>query len=184
MIGEASGIAPDRGLNILYRVTLNTLMNLTEADLTQSNITTNPETIVNTRLSSDTPKGLLAGSVVAVNGSGTVGAASGVATELPVGVVINNAVGYPFESASGVGSGKCPYLHGSGSVFSTDLYETFQTAGGAAPVTYTAGHGLKVSRNGLLVDASFVETASTAIVGIVLIAPSTSDPFMVVQMLI
>jgi hypothetical protein len=103
----------------------------------------------------------------------------------PLGVAINNAVGYPFESSSGVGSGKCPYIHGSGTVFSTDMYETCTQAGAAAPITYSAGSILYVSQNGLISNA--VSTAPTGVaayaVGICLIAPSATDPFMVVQLI-
>ena len=72
MIGEGSGIVPDRGLNILYRTTLNTLMNLTEDGLTKDNLATN-QAQANSRLGADTPKGILAGAVLAVGAvSGTV----------------------------------------------------------------------------------------------------------------
>jgi hypothetical protein len=181
MIGESSGLAPDRGLNILYRVTMNTLMNLTETDLTQANYNNgNPESVINTRLSPNTPKGLLAGSIVSA--SATAGAVEkcigGRSVNYPLGIVINNAVGYPFESSSGVASGKCPYLHGAGTVFSTDLYETFNQS--SVALTYAAGNPLYCSRNGLLENSD--ETSNLIVVGIVLIAPSTSDPFMVVQL--
>jgi hypothetical protein len=183
MIGEASGIVPDRGLNILYRVTMNTLMNLTDAGLTRNNYS-GAQALANTRLSADTPKGILAGQVVTVGTvSGTVVACTGTdvpATVLvgrPVGVAINNAVGYPFESSSGVGSGKCPYIHGSGTVFSTDLYETANQAG--APITFTPGAPVYVSQNGLF---STVADSVGYVVGVVLIAPSATDPFMVIQL--
>lgn len=183
MVGEGSGIAPDRGLNILYRVTMNTLMNLTDAGLTRDNYS-GVQAEANTRLSADTPKGILAGQVVCVGTvSGTVVACTGTnvaATVLvgrPLGVAINNAVGYPFESSSGVGSGKCPYIHGSGTVFSTDLYETADQAG--APISYSAGAPLYVSQNAMF---STVADSLRIIVGIVLIAPSATDPFMVVQL--
>jgi hypothetical protein len=181
MIGEASGIAPDRGLNILHRVTMNTLMNLTETDLTQANYNNgNAESVTNTRLSANTPKGLLAGSVVKCSSTaGAVAKAVGGASEGALGVVINNAVGYPFESGSGVASGKCPYLCGSGSVFSTDLYETYRQDGTTA-LTFAAGNPLYASRNGLLTN--YNESSANEVIGIVLIAPSASDPFMVVQM--
>jgi len=183
MIGEASGLAPDRGLNILYRVSMNTLMNLTETDLTQANFTNgNAETITNTRLSANTPKGLLAGSVVKCSTTaGAVTKAIGAASEGALGIVINNAVGYPFESSSGVASGKCPYLHGSGTVFSTDLYETFLQDGSTA-LAWAAGDAVCASRNGLLTRYAVNQTSANEVIGIVLIAPSTSDPFMVVQM--
>ena len=193
MIGEGSGIVQDRGLNILYRVTLNTLMNLTDAGLTRNNYNTAVvQTAGNTRLSADTPKGILAGQLVCAGTvSGTVVACTGtdatptVLAGRPLGVAINNAVGYPFESSSGVGSGKCPYIHGSGTVFSTDLYETMTQAGAA--ITYSAGTALYCSQNGLLtVYADVTGGAANALtmVGIVLIAPSATDPFMAVQLTI
>jgi len=180
MIGEGSGIVPDRGMNYLARGTLNTLMNLTDADLTQDtrNLTTQAST--NARMSADTPKGLLAGSVVSVGASGTVVRANQGDTDV-VGVVVNNAVGYPYESISGVGSGKCVYLHGTSSVFTTDLYETRNEAGNA-DVAIAVGDRLYCSQNGLLCNASQATVGSSPVIGIVLIAPSTTDPFMAVQM--
>lgn len=184
MIGEASGIVPDRGLNILYRVTMNTLMNLDSHGLTHDNYSSDQQ-VANTRLSADTPKGILAGAVVGVGAATVSGvirlAANAAATYTPLGIAINNAVGYPYESSSGVGSGKCPYLHGSGTVFATDLYETSNVAGNAV-LTYTPGLPLYASANGLLVNATGAADTSMGVVGIVLIPPSASDPFMVVQL--
>jgi hypothetical protein len=189
MIGEASGIVPDRGMNILYRVTLNSLGKLTDAGLTQNNYSSTQQTD-NTRLSSSTPKGILAGSVVAVGSvSGTIVACNGdgkgvipnVTANTPVGIAENNAIGYPYESSSGVGSGKCPYLHGSGSVFATDLYETANVGGSDISADYNPGDALYSSENGLLTVTE--DTGKGAdVIGIVLTAPSSTDPFMVVQM--
>jgi hypothetical protein len=167
-------------MNYLARGTLNTLMNLTEADLTQDNRVGNTQKTSNTRLSADTPKGLLAGSVVSVGASGTV-VASGAADADIVGIVVNNAVGYPYESSSGVGSGKCVYLHGASSVFTTDLYET-RNYDNSADLVYSAGDALHASQNGLLTNETGGTAGSNLTVGIVLIAPSTTDPFMAVQM--
>lgn len=175
MIGEASGIVPDRGMNVLSRGNLNTLMNLNEDDLTQDNRVGNAQKTKNTRLSADTPKGLLAGSVVSVGTSGVAIAATNADYDV-LGVVLNNAVGYPFESSSGVASGKCPYLHGASSVFTTDLYET-RNAGDSDDLTYAAGDRLYASQNGLLTNES-----GNVVVGICVIVPSSSDPFMAVQM--
>lgn len=181
MIGEASGIVPDRGLNILNRVTMNTLMNLTDAGLTRDNYGANSQATANTRLSADTPKGILAGQIVKVGTvSGTVVIATGASGEQAVGFAINNAVGYPFESSSGVASGKCPYIHGTGTVFSTDLYETVD-ATAANPITFTAGAKCYASQNGMLTTEA---STSAQVVGVVLIAPSATDPFMVIQSLI
>lgn len=180
MIGEGSGIVQDRGLNILYRVTLNTLMNLTDDGLTRNNYS-GTQALANTRLSADSPKGILAGQVVKVGTvSGTVVIATGASGEVPVGFAINNAVGYPFESSSGVGSGKCPYIHGTGTVFSTDLYETTY-ANGSTPCVFNPGTKLYVSANGMLCTE---QLNSQSAVAVVLIAPSATDPFMAVQSLI
>lgn len=179
MIGEASGIAPDRGLNILYRVTMNTLMNLTAEGLTRDNYGANVQSEANTRLGPDTPKGILAGQMVTVGSTnGTVVFCDGTAKK-PIGVAINNAVGYPFESSSGVGSGKCPYVHGSGTVISTDLYETVEDDG-TTPITYSPGQSLYCSQNGMFTT----ESNSSGIVGVVLMAPTATDPFMVIQLTI
>lgn len=185
MIGEASGIVPDRGMNILYRVVLNTLGKLTDDGLTKDNYASaenSTQSAANTRLSSSTPKGILAGMVVSVGStSGTIVAANG--SNTPVGIAENSAVGYPYESMSGVGSGKVPYLSGAGAVFATDLYETANAAGAA--ITYSPGDYLYTSENGLLINltptAEGIGSPDDTIIGVVLTAPSTSDPFMVVQ---
>jgi hypothetical protein len=190
MIGEASGIVPDRGMNILYRVTLNTLGKLTDAGLTQNNYSSAQQQ-ANTRLSTSTPKGILGGSVVAVGAvSGTIVAGVGASgdTNTPVGIAENSAVGYPYESSSGVGSGKCPYLSGSGSCFATDLYETADTNAADTTANYTPGCKLYCSPNGLLTNGLLTGGGDNAaghgstVIGVCLTAPSTSDPFMVVQM--
>jgi hypothetical protein len=162
-------------------------MNLTAEGLTRDNYGANAQSLANTRLGPDTPKGILAGQIVtAGTTNGTVVACTGTnvaATVLvgrPIGVAINNAVGYPFESSSGVGSGKCPYVHGSGTVISTDLYETVEQDG-TTPITYTPGAVLYCSQNGMF---STVADSVGYVVGVVLIAPTATDPFMVIQLTI
>ncbi len=186
MIGEGNNPVPDKGLGILYRVTLNSLGSLTTAGLTKDNFATT-QALANTRLDvSSTPRGILAGSVVRVLGNGTVGAASA-STQQAVGLAINNAVGNPFESASGVGSGKLPYVAGSGTVISTDLYETHDDQVVAVAINYASAAGSLVyaSQNGFLVTAAGFSgglTANSVPVGVLLSAPTTSDPVMVVQL--
>lgn len=167
MIGEASGIVPDKGLNILYRGTINSFGNLTDAGLTAANGTNNSSS----RITSDTPNGILAGMVVSVNADGNIVKAAGTTNDTEVGIAVNNAVGYAFESSSGVASGKCPYLHGTGSVFATDLYE--DTVAAAA-----AGTELYASTDGLLTTT----TTAGQVIGVILKAATTTDPFIVVQM--
>lgn len=166
MYGEASGIAPDRGLNILYRGTLNTLGNLSEEGLTEPNGTNNSSS----RITADTPAGILAGMVVSVDANGYIVKANGTSTDAVVGIAINTAAGYAFESSSGVASGKVPYLCGTGSVYATDLYEDVVAS---AP----AGSKLYASTDGLLTTDA---TAAT-VVGVILKAATATDPFIVVQ---
>jgi len=179
MIGEGSGIVSDRGLNILYRVTLNTVMNLTDAGLTTANTCYN-SSASDVRITSDVPSGILAGQVL-MAGTSNGTAVKSDATGAPLGVAINNAVGYPYESMSGVASGKVPYLSGSGSVFSTDVYEVYDSDKATA-LSYSAGDALYASENGLLTNESDVSGSEGTVVGVVLVAPSTTDPFMVVQL--
>jgi hypothetical protein len=186
MAGVGNNPVPDRGAEILYRVTMNTLGALTTAGLTKDNFATG-QAQANTRLdSATTPRGILAGSVVKVVGNGQIGAATA-STDQIVGIAINNAVGNPFESASGVGSGKVPYIHGSGSVISVDLYETHDDQVVPVAINYaaTAGSLVYSSQNGFLAPAAgFSGGVVNAIaVGIILKAPTTSDPTMVVQLL-
>lgn len=178
MVGEASGIAPDRGMNVLYRVTQNTLLNITSDGLTASNTTYN-SSASDVRITSDTPNGIIAGMCVkAGSTNGTAVKADG--SDHVLGVALNNAVGYPFESISGVASGKIPYLQGSGSVFSTDVYEVYTSA--SAAQTYAAGDKLYCSANGLLTKEAGI--GDSVEVGICINAPTSTDPFMVVQMTI
>jgi hypothetical protein len=142
-------------------------------------------------LSSATAKGILAGSVVAVAGENFIGPCIGDYTDstadMAVGIAINDAVGNPFESSSAVGSGKVVYLHGSGSVFRTDIYETFMS-NGATPTAYVAGDKVYSSRNGLLINRGGLDQTAQigsgiTELGIILEAPgATNSYYMTVQM--
>lgn len=171
----------------LYRQTYNTYGDITSVGLTQDNRVGNDQKKNNTRLNNKTNKGILAGSVVATVGDQQIGPCAGDSTshDKAVGVAVNDAVGNPYESSSAVGSGKVVYMHGSGTVFSTDIYETKQTDGTAA-VTYMYGDLLYSSQNGLLTNSSGMAQTPAwgthTIIGIVLKAPSSSDAYMTVQM--
>jgi hypothetical protein len=111
--------------------------------------------------------------------------------DMAVGIAVNDAVGNPFESSSAVASNKVVYLHGSGSVFRTDIYETKGTDGTAA-VTYAYGDMLYSSRNGILTNSlgldrtSNIGTAYTSTItpiAIVLEAPvAGNNYYMTAQM--
>lgn len=180
---------PNAHCNVLYRQTYNTLGAIVAAGLTQDNRVGNDQKVNNSRLTTTTNKGLLAGSVVSVAGSGTIGASAGDASTFDkvVGIAVNDAVGNPFESSSAVGSGKVVYAHGSGTVISTDIYETKQTDGTAA-VTYLYGDLLYASQNGLLTNSSGMDLTQagrdlySTLIGIVLKVPTATDPYMNFQM--
>ena len=178
---------PNSHCNVLYRQTYNTLGAIVAAGLTQDNRVGNDQKVNNSRLTTTTNKGILAGSVVAVAGSGTIGAAAGDSSTFDkvTGVAVNDAVGNPFESSSAVSSGKVVYAHGSGTVVSTDIYETKQTDGSAA-VTYAYGDKLYASQNGLITNSDglnlSVTLASITVIGVLLKVPTASDPYMTFQM--
>lgn len=184
--------SPDQHLNVLYRQTYNTLGIAVAVDFTQDNLVGDDQKKNNAQLMlpKKTNKGLLAGSVAAVYGSGTIGPCAGDSSttfDKAVGIVVNDAVGNPFESSSGIASQRIVYAHGTGTVISTDIYETKGTDGTAA-VTYTAGDRVYSSRHGILTNTQGMDNTSyagtlTSLIGIVLKAPVPgTDPYMTVQL--
>jgi hypothetical protein len=182
-----SNPTPDTHVEVLYRQTFNSRGDITAAGLTQNNRVGNVQKANNARLNASTPLGILAGSVVAVAGDYSIGPCAGDSStvfDMAVGIAINNAVGNPYESSSAVASGKAVYAHGTGTVFTTDIYETKQTDG-TTNVVYTAGDKLYASQNGLLTNADGLAStvsATNTLIGILLKAPDASDPYMAVQM--
>jgi len=174
---------------VLMRQTFNSYGGITTAGLTQDNRVGNVQKVNNSRLNAATNKGILAGSVVAVVGSAQIGPASDMdATTFDkvVGIAVNDAVGNPYESSSAVASQKVVYMHGTGTVLRTDIYETKDYATGGTTLTYTAGDELYASANGLLTNASGMvvttPAAGNTVVGILLEAPTAADPYMTLQM--
>jgi hypothetical protein len=184
-MGQASNPVPDTHVEVLQRQAFNTIGGIVAVDLTQDNRVGNAQKVANTQLNVNTPKGVLAGSIVAVAGNGLIGPCAGDSTvaDKAVGIAINNAVGNPYESSSGAASGKIVYAHGTGTVLRTDIYETFKKDG-ATPVTYTAGDMLYSSQNGLLINIldSTNNAPYATIIGICLSAPTATDKYMTVQM--
>ena len=178
---------PDVHMDTKYRQTYNTLGKITTAGLTQDNRVGNDQKKNNARLTTNTNKGILAGSVVGVAGDGLIGPCAGdssAVTDKAVGIAVNDALGNAYESSSAVASERVVYLHGTGSVFDTDIYETKATDG-TANVTYTAGDFVYASQNGLLTNVSGMDNTNltySTLIGIVLKAPSSSDAYMRVQM--
>lgn len=135
-------------LKIHYAVFRDTLPVLKTADFTRTNVKFTAGAPA--PLGADYPDGQLGGHVVVHTGSYEVGVMTVPADEAPIGLFINDAAGSPFENTPAVGSGKSPFVSGSGSVCEVDIFETF-TSGGA-PVVYAAGELLYGSANGLLTN--------------------------------
>jgi len=113
-------------------------------------------TTINSRLSVDTNRGVLGGSVCVVKGEDIIGGPTDPAalpydptteghSEQPLGLFINDAAGNAFESTSGAGSGRGPYVCCMGT-YSVDVYETNRRdatgAHTATTMTYAAGDRL------------------------------------------
>jgi hypothetical protein len=180
-----SNPTPDTHVEVLERQTFNSIGAITALGLTQDNKVGNAQKVANSRLAPNTPKGILAGSVVAVAGDTQIGPCLGDSTlafDKAVGIAINNALGNPYESSSAIASGKVVYAHGTGTVLRTDIYETANIVGGT--LAYTAGQKLYSSQNGLLVNAMGYDTtfANATLIGILLTAPSPADLYMTVQL--
>jgi hypothetical protein len=180
-----SNPVPDTHIEVLYRQTYNTYGQITAVGLTQDNRIGNTQKTGNTRLTAGTPKGILAGSVVAVAGDGLIGPCTDMTTafDKAVGIAVNNALGNPYESSSAVASNKVVYAHGTGTVIRTDIYETVNPWG--VDVPYNAGDKMYPSRNGLLTNAAGLDTTGASnctLIGILLQKPSATDPYMAVQL--
>lgn len=166
MRGISNKLAPHLDIQPLYRGTLNGYCSILEADKTHNNLA-NDQAKKNTTLGIYTPKGILAGQVLAVKGEGTVGVAD--TDDTIVGIAVRSSAGDAFESTNSEASGGITYLHGSSSVVEVPIFETMNAAGTAA-ITYTAGDKLYASQNGLLTNASGLAAApgTADVVGVVL----------------
>lgn len=150
-------------LNIHYVGHRNTFSALDEDAFTRVNFVQG--TTINSRLSVDTNRGVLGGSVAVVKGDTVVGGPTAPASlpydpttdaalEQPVGVYINDAAGNAFESTSAAGSGRGVYVSELG-LYAVDVYETNQRDSNgvhtATTLTYAAGDRLFMDcQSGLL----------------------------------
>lgn len=201
--GQASGDFRETSgrVQLFHVVTRNSLGNLTTDAFTQAN-----PPVVTTQKSSTltnvTKVGVLGGSVAFTRpdvGNGFHGgptAPGGVyqAGQRPLGILINDALGNPYENTPGVASGKGPYVCGSGSTVGLSIYETKVQLGGGAggAVTYAAGDRVYASVNGLitnvLADAYEFNVAGQnsiqqcTLIGIVKVAPDATFPLLVIDL--
>jgi len=194
MYNDSNLLSPNSHCEVLERQTFNSLGDITVAGLTQNNRVGNAQKVANSRLNNSTNLGLLAGSVAAVAGSGQIGPCSGDSTtvyDMAVGIVVNDALGNPFTSSLGAASGKVVYAHGTGTVISSDIYETADTNGN--PISYNPGDKLYSSQNGLLTNLAGMNAAhqtsiatgagaeTCTVVAVLLLVPTPAAPYMTYQ---
>jgi len=164
-------------LRIQYVGHRNSLFSLEEDAFTKVNSLGGDYT--NDTLSASMPNGVLGGSVAGLKDDLLVGACD--RSDRPLGLFINNAAGNPFENTPAVASEKGPFVHCLGAC-QVDVYETHTNDGdGAALAAYAAGDLLYSSANGLLTKE---KGASTVEVGVVVKAPTASDPWLGLLLLV
>jgi len=153
-------------LKIHYAVNRDTLSVLQTSDFTRTNVKYDGASGT-VALGADFPDGQLGGQVAVSTGSFEIGVMSAT-TEFPIGLFINDAAGSPFENTPAVGSGKSPFVTGSGSVCEVDIWESGNAAG-ALGIPYTAGALLYGSANGLVTTE-----VATHLLGTVIRTPGTA----------
>lgn len=183
LLGQASGgfSESSSALRILHLGVRNTLGQLTADAFTQSNpvdfaaggnTTEAPGLLVNVR-------GVLSGSIAFArpdagknfHGGPSDFTAQQRATERPLGIFINNAVGNAFENTPGVASNRGPYVSSQGS-YANRLYETKDLTGG--DLTYVVGDRLVASANGFLTNQDTADNAHAVVHGQNLAGASTT----------
>ena len=130
----------------------------------------------NTTIPAGAPIGVLGGSVAAIVGDYTAGAAT--LTAQPLGLFINDAAGAAWENAPAVASGKVGIVKGMASV-EVDVFETQQAAASGVALVYVVGDLLYSSAAGLLTKEV---STSKAVIGVVTKVPTPSSPSLGVDM--
>jgi len=155
-------------LTILIRTQLNSLPTLADVCYTKANYGNN----TNSTLSTNTPRGVLGGSIAAMSAGGGdyVAYPCGMST-MPIGLFVNDAAGAAFENAPAVASGKLAIIKGLASV-EVDVYETRNLAD-SADITYALGESLYSAAYGLLSNEA---STSGIVVGVVTKVPTTASP--------
>lgn len=140
---------------------------------------------VSERLANVTVRGVLGGSVAFTRpdaGNGCVGGppAAFNARARVLGLFIADASGAPYENLPGIASGQASY-YTDGGTYAVSLYETFDLLTGAA-LEYVTGDEVWSSKNGFITnvqDEDNIYDIKTP-VGIVKVAPSPDNAFMIV----
>jgi hypothetical protein len=186
-------------VQILHVVTRNSQGNLTPDAFTQAN----PPVVTgfkSTTLATVTKVGVLGGSVAftrpdfgnGYQGGPTLISSAYQAGQQPLGILINDSIGNPFENTPGVASGKGPYVCGNGSCVANSIYETQVQIGVGAggSITYAPGNKLYASVNGFVTNVlgdayeyqvnAFVYDCTE--IGVVKVAPDANSSLLVFDM--
>lgn len=161
-------------LRILFPGDRNSLSTLAPGAFTRQNYGAAGAT--SSRITADTPDGVLAGMVAAYSDDYEVTIST---DHTAVGIFLNDAAGSPFENTPAVASGKVTVMRSMGS-YETDIYETLTEAGGALSSAYAAGDSLYVSDFGLLTK----ENTGSSVIARVSKAPTATDPWLGFDLLI
>lgn len=200
--GQGSGDFQETSgrVHIFYAGHRNSLGVLTPDSFTQAN----PPVVVTTAnvsatLSGITKRGVLGGSVAFTRSDIGNGFQGGpvlvgglyVATIIPLGIYINDAVGNAFENTPGPASNRGPYLCSGGTV-AVSIWETRRQIGGSTALTYSTGQKVYASVNGLLTnrieDAYEYNVVGQAdpdfvrVMGVIKVAPDADNDLMVIDL--
>jgi hypothetical protein len=191
--GQSSGDFRETSgrVQLFHVVTRNSVGLLAPDAFTQINPPSSVATLANksTALAGITKVGVLGGTVAFTRGdvgNNYIGGATSalVATNRPLGIFLNDALGNAFENTPGVASGRAPYVCGSGSCIGVSIYET-KDLNSNAVLPYAPGDLLFASKNGLLTnsvaDNNTWEQGATnkTIIGVVKVAPDANSGLLV-----
>ena len=182
MAGYSNLVTSENKTLPVYRGTENAILNVSQNGITNVNYSAAAQVAANTTISSSVPAGILAGMVVKVDTTGNLDIQK-VATGVALGVALNDAAGYPYESTNATASGKVTYVHGTQAVLKVTRYETADTAGAA--ISYAPGDLLYASANGFLTNVAGLAAApaaGTQAVAVVLVKPTALDLSMLIQL--
>jgi len=161
-----------KDLQFLNRGTLDATLSVNQDDLENVNFLGGSN--VNPLLTAATPLGILSGAVVGISGDGEIGL--GTSGRTPVGLAVRNSAGVDWESMNSSASGGLTFAHGASTTVVVPVYT--QTVAG---ITYTAGDKLYAAdATGLLTNVE--PSVNKTVIGVVTIAPSTSNAGITLQM--
>lgn len=140
------------------RTTFNSLYELDKTCFTKQNST-----------DGSLPFGVLGGTVAALKSGASYVVVPANGTNEPIGIFVNNAQGNPFDNAPAVASNKIAIAQKMASV-EVDIY---------ADVEFAIGDKLYADANGYLTN---VKGANETVIGVVTKLPTTSDPFLGLEM--